>query len=54
MAHLTTDDKRYIQRSRTKSVWRSAHERFDRMYDEKNNKGRKITIAPGIVFIRAK
>lgn len=50
---LTIDDKRAIYRRTSGSMNRQG-KTFQRMYDEKGTKGRKMTIAPGIVLIRAR
>ena len=50
---IQKDDRRFIQKRTCGSMNRQGRS-FDRMYIEKGNKGRRITIAPGIVFVRAK
>jgi hypothetical protein len=50
---ITRDDSRVIYR-RTSGKMNRQGRMLDRMYDERGVKGRKMTIAPGIVFIKAK
>lgn len=50
---LTKDDQRMIRRRTSGSMNRQGR-MLDRMYDDRGTKGRKMTIAPGIVFIKAK
>lgn len=50
---LTADDMKYI-RQRTGGSMNRQGKTLNRMYDEKGTKGRKMTISPGITFIRAR
>jgi hypothetical protein len=53
MTTLTRQDNQYI-RSRTNGKLNRQGRMLSRLWDETGRKRRKMTIAPGIVFIRAK
>lgn len=50
---LTRDDNRLIHKRTCGNMNRQGR-MLDRMYESRGVKGRKMTIAPGIIFIKAK